>query len=161
MRFPQPPLFPSIWRYALVYHGLFLLLFAGIALVSLSSSELTINTLGWMETSFSMHSTRSVSVGGGALALPGILACIWPALHFARRHPDAARSRRGLLRLVPACAIGSSPWWLAIQALLLITVGWLSALIGVIVMSILFFFHVLSIGAACEVTVAMERKLHA
>ena len=161
MSLPRPPLFPSIWRYALVYHGLFLLLLVGVLLISLSGAEVTTHAVEGSETSFSLHSSRDVSLGGVALVLPGMLACIWPALHDAIGHPDTAGSRAGLLRLTLACAIGSSPWWIAIQALFLITGGWMTALISGIVMSLLFAFHVLLIGLVCAIAVTLERKLHA
>lgn len=131
----RPPLFPSIWRYALVYHGLFMLLLAGVLLISLSGAEVTTHTVEGSGTSFS--------------------------LHYAVRYPDAAGTRAGLLRLMLACAIGSSPWWMTIQALFLIAGGWMAALISGIVMSLLFTFHVLLIGAVCTVAITMERKLHA
>lgn len=65
------------------------------------------------------------------------------------------------MTLTLGCVIGSSPWWIAIPVIFLTAGDWTTALIGGMEMGFLLSFHVLSIGAACAVTVAMEKKLHA
>lgn len=154
MRRPRPPLFPSISHYALVYHALFLLMVLSVALVGM---EMVIDQSNPNQLSISTHEARNASLSGSAM----LLACIWPALRHARLYPDATILGVEQWRLTLRCVIGSSPWWIVILVILLTAGDWTTALIGGMVMGFLLFFHVLSTGAACALTVSIEKKLHA
>ena len=52
-------------------------------------------------------------------------------------------------------------WGVVILVIFLTAGDWTTALIGGMVLGFLLFFHVLSIGAACALTVSIEKKLHA
>lgn len=158
MRRPRPPLFRSISRYTLVSHALFLLMVLSVALVGM---EMVIDQSNPNQLPISAHEARNAALSGCAMLLPCILACIWPALGHARLYPDATILGVEQWRLTLGCVIGSSPWWIVIPVIFLTAGDWTTALIGGMVMGFLVSFHVLAIGAACAVTVAMEKKLHA
>ncbi len=109
----------------------------------------------------STHEARNAALSGWAMLLPCILACIWPALGHARLYPDATVLGVEQWRLTLGCVIGSSPWWIVIPVIFLTAGDWTTALIGGMVMGFLLSFHVLSIGAACALTVPIGKKLHA